>query len=90
MRAMARPSAGWNPCAASKCGDTDVLLPQPFPPAAFLVQATDGHRQLRTKPSDELDDEPLGSAGVEAQDHLKHVGWLAGRCRHGYSYGSAD
>jgi hypothetical protein len=73
------------PLAAAKGGHTDVLAPQHLAPAASLIEATHGHRQLRTKPSHELDHEPLGSAWIEAQNHLQHLGWcLASRWAHGY------
>src|SRR6478672_6076418 len=64
----------------------DVLLPEALSPAAFFIEAADRHRQLGSKPSHELDDEPLSSTGVEAQNHLENLGRLAGRCVHGYAY----
>src|SRR5262245_33461355 len=77
LRGDARNGAAqrWlEPDAAPKGGDTHVLASQPFAPAAFLVQATDGHWQLGTQSSDELDDEPFRPARIEAQHHLQDFG----------------
>jgi hypothetical protein len=71
------------PLAAAKGGHTDVLAPQHLAPAASLIEATHGHRQLGTKPSHELDHEPFGSTWIEAQHHLQDLGCLAGHWAHG-------
>jgi hypothetical protein len=68
--------------AASKRGDADIFEPKALSPAAGFVQATDGHGQLGSKPSHQLDDKPFGSARIEAQDHLKNLGGPVCRFTH--------
>ena len=59
---------------APKRDDGDVVVPKPFAPCAFLVETAHGHRELWPQALDELDDEPLGAARVQAQDDLQDVG----------------
>ena len=49
-----------------------------FAPGAGLVEAADRHRHLRLEPANDLEDEPFGSARVEAEDDLKDAGSRAG------------
>src|SRR5437763_1158203 len=85
LRCDSRDSAaqtGLKSFTPTKCGDADVLVPESCSPAAFLIQAADGHRQLRPQAPYELDDESLRSTGIEAQHYLKDLQGLTAVCRH--------
>jgi hypothetical protein len=40
-------------------------------PAPRVIDAAHGHRELRVKPSGELDDEAFGASRIEAEDRLE-------------------
>ena len=57
--------------------DVDVVLAKPFAPCAFLVETAHSHRELWPQALDELDDEPLRAARVQAEDDLQDIGTIA-------------
>jgi hypothetical protein len=49
----------------------DALRLQSPSPGARFVKATDGRRDGRAQPRCELEHQPLGAAGIQAQDDLE-------------------
>jgi len=76
------PQLRLEPFTAPKRGDANVLEPKALAPAAGFVQAADGHGQLWSKPSHQLNDKPFSSARIEAQDHLQNLWGLACHVTH--------
>jgi hypothetical protein len=56
----------------------DAVAAQAFCPRTVLVKATDGHRYLVSEPAHDFEDEPFGSAWMEAEDDLKDPGCVGG------------
>src|SRR4051794_29537155 len=67
-----------------KRGHSDVLAAERFAPTAFFIQAAERHRQLRIQPFDELEDESLRPARVQAENDLEHARRVSRREPHQY------
>ena len=63
-----RWAKAWGP---TQSRDGDSLALEFGAPGAALVEAADGHGDLSVQPSDELENQPLGSTWLEAQHHLQ-------------------
>ena len=69
------------PVPTPQRGDVD-LVTKALAPTAFLVEATDRHRDLGPQTLHQLDDQPLGASGIQTENDLEDARCLPARWCH--------